>query len=151
MGRMAAACLHRLRLAFAVVLFGLVFPTTDPQAASLKVLVDKSDQDMTMLMDGIVLYVWPVSTARQGKTTPVGAFTPYLLKRTHFSSLYDNAPMPFSIFYYGHYFIHGTTQTDRLGCVGSAGCIRLHPDNAEILFDLTRDTGFQNTRIIVTE
>ncbi len=120
-------------------------------AASLTAIIDKSDQDMTVILNGEIIHIWPVSTARPGKVTPNGTFTPYLLKREHYSTLYDNAPMPFSIFFSGNYAIHGTTQIDRLGCVASAGCIRLHPENAEILFNLTRDVGLTDTRIIIQD
>lgn len=120
-------------------------------AATLEAHIDKSDQEMTVFLNGDLLYRWPVSTARPGKNTPTGTFTPYLLKRTHFSKLYDNAPMPFSIFFLGNYAIHGTTQTDKLGCVASAGCVRLAPENAETLFNMVLETGKSDTLIIIRE
>ncbi|WP_146346007.1 L,D-transpeptidase [Phaeobacter marinintestinus] len=120
-------------------------------ADQLRVYIDKSEQMMSVSLDDELLYRWPVSTARPGKVTPNGVFTPQSMKRMHYSTLYNNAPMPFSIFFSGNYAIHGTTQIKKLGCVASAGCIRLHPDNAEILFNMTLEAGMPNTRIIIRD
>ncbi|MHA6263492.1 L,D-transpeptidase [Arenibacterium sp. CAU 1754] len=124
---------------------------TDAIAATLEARIDKSDQEMTVYREGKLLYRWPVSTARPGKNTPTGVFRPKALKRMHFSTIYDRAPMPFSIFFAGNYAIHGTTQIEKLGCVASAGCVRLHPDNAEILFNMVLEVGMSDTLIIVRD
>jgi lipoprotein-anchoring transpeptidase ErfK/SrfK len=57
--------------------------------------------------------------------------------------------MPYSIFFNGNYAVHGTDQVKRLGSPASAGCIRLHPDNAKILYNMALDAGLKNTRITV--
>lgn len=106
-------------------------------------------QTMHVYRDGQMLYEWPVSTARSGKITPTGSWTAQWLSRNHRSSLYNNAPMPYSIFYHGHYAIHGTDQISRLGRPASAGCVRLHPDNARILFTMVQEEGAANMRVVV--
>src|SRR5690606_30583529 len=111
--------------------------------------VDLSSQTMTVTHRGKVKYRWKVSTARPGKVTPAGTWTAKWLSRHHRSSRYNNAPMPFSIFYNGNYAVHGTNQISRLGRPASAGCIRLHPDNAAVLFRLAQQEGLKNTRIVV--
>lgn len=124
------------------------------QAASPKSVearIDKTAQTMAVYVDGWHQYTWPVSTARRGKITPSGRFTAQWLSKNHRSSRYDNAPMPYSIFYSGHYAVHGTNQISRLGRPASAGCVRLHPDNARILFDLTRQVGKENMTVIVRD
>lgn len=121
-----------------------------PQPA-LVVQVSKERQEMTVLRDGEVFAVWPVSTARAGKVTPVGEWRPQSLVRFHRSRLYNGAPMPWSIFYDGHYAIHGTTETHKLGRPASAGCIRLHPDNARVLWEMVREIGRDATRVVVTD
>lgn len=118
-------------------------------AASLVAKVDVSQQTMTVIRNGEVIYRWPVSTARKGKVTPRGTYSPQSLSRYHKSSLYNNAPMPYSIFFRGNYAVHGTNQVSRLGRPASAGCVRLHTDNAAKLFSLVKKHGFKNTRIIV--
>ena len=111
--------------------------------------VSVSTQTMHVYHDGMLIHEWPVSTARQGKITPRGQWTAQWLSRNHRSSRYNNAPMPYSIFYSGHYAIHGTDQVSRLGRPASAGCVRLHPDNARILFRMVQQEGLQNMRVVV--
>lgn len=118
-------------------------------AANLVARVDISSQTMTVTHRGKVKYRWKVSTARSGKVTPTGSWSAKWLSRNHRSSRYNNAPMPYSIFYNGHYAVHGTDQISRLGRPASAGCVRLHPENARILFNLAQREGLSNTRIIV--
>ena len=111
--------------------------------------VSISTQMMHVYRDGQLLYEWPVSTARRGKVTPTGEWTAQWLSRNHRSSRYNNAPMPYAIFYSGHYAIHGTDQISRLGRPASAGCVRLHPDNARVLFAMVREEGTENMRVVV--
>jgi lipoprotein-anchoring transpeptidase ErfK/SrfK len=58
--------------------------------------------------------------------------------------------MPHSIFFYHGYAIHGTNYISRLGRRASHGCVRLHPRNAAILFELVQRYGKRNTRIVVS-
>ena len=120
-------------------------------AEALEVRIDISDQEMTVTRLGVVEGVWDVSTARAGKCTPLGEFHPYRLVRMHYSSLYDNAPMPWSIFFYGNYAIHGTTAVDRLGTPASAGCVRLAPEHAEALYGWVREVGMRETLIVIEQ
>jgi hypothetical protein len=59
--------------------------------------------------------------------------------------------MPFSIFFYHGYAIHGSYAIDRLGGPASHGCVRLHPHHAAILFDLVQQEGPARTTIEVTD
>ena len=120
-------------------------------AAELETRIDLSDQEMTVVLGGVTVFKWPVSTARPGKVTPTGTFVPQSMQRDHRSSIYNDAPMPFSIFFSGNYAIHGTTETEKLGCPVSAGCVRLHPKNAETLFELTRKVGMENSLIVIQD
>ena len=116
-------------------------------AGEVEARIDLSDQEMTVLLDGTPLYFGPVSTARAGKFTPLGLYGVQSMKRMHYSTLYNNAPMPWSIFFSGNFAIHGTDQTARLGAPASAGCIRLHPDDAETLYRMVLEHGRANTLI----
>jgi len=137
-------------LAFLIVVASvLVLQTANSLAAQLVAQVSLSSQTMTVIHRGKVIHNWKVSTARRGKVTPVGSWSAKWLSRNHRSSRYNNAPMPYSIFYNGHYAVHGTDQVSRLGTPASAGCIRLHPTNAAKLFALTQQVGLKNTRIVV--
>src|SRR5262245_5322334 len=115
--------------------------------AEIVVKVDKSTQRMSVIVDGEHRYTWAVSTGVYG--TPSGTFRPQSLSRYHRSTIYNNAPMPYSIFYDGNFAIHGTTHIAQLGGRASKGCIRLHPSNAAILFGLVQKEGVGNTRISI--
>lgn len=129
----------------------LSLSATAVQAATIIARVEKSSQTMTVFYQGEVIGPWKVSTARPGKVTPSGSWTAKSLSRYHRSSRYDNAPMPYSIFYDGNFAIHGTNQVKKLGKPASAGCIRLHPDNAAMLFSLVQSEGVENMRVVVVE
>ena len=115
--------------------------------ADVMVRIDKSSQRMSVMVNGEHRYTWSVSTGIYG--TPSGNFRPQSLARYHRSTLYNNAPMPYSIFYDGNFAIHGTTHVSQLGGPASRGCIRLHPSNAAVLFSLVQQQGLGNTRISI--
>jgi hypothetical protein len=117
--------------------------------AGIVVTVDKTAQRLTVDIDGVTRHQWPVSTARWGYRTPNGSYRPQRLERQWYSRKYDWSPMPHSIFFNGGYAIHGSYEVSRLGRPASHGCIRLHPQNAAILFDLVR-RNTNDTRIVVT-
>lgn len=117
--------------------------------AVLRAEVALSTQSMTVTYRGAVIGEWPVSTARDGKETPTGVWTAKWLSRDHRSRLYNDAPMPYSIFFEGDYAIHGTYQTRRLGQPASHGCVRLSPKNAKLLFSLAAKEGVDNTLIVI--
>ena len=114
-------------------------------------VVDKSDQKLHLFESGIKKYTWVVSTARNGKVTPTGTWNAQWLSKHHKSSIYNNAPMPHSIFYNGNFAIHGTDQVGRLGTPASSGCIRLHPENAEVLFAMVEQVDKSDFAVRVIE
>ncbi|MCB5176452.1 L,D-transpeptidase [Microvirga lenta] len=135
-----------------VVLFvGMVVLSSPGIGAEIAISIDKTAQRMTVSVDGEERYSWPVSTGMADYATPTGAFTPSRLVKQHYSREWDNAPMPYSIFFTdaGH-AIHGSHATSRLGSPASHGCIRLSPGNARILFNLVMAEGPDNTRIVIT-
>ena len=127
-------------------LVGLLVSTVGARA-SVDAEIDLSSQRMIVTIDGAYYATWPVSTARRGYVTPVGSFRPYLLRRMHYSSKYENAPMPHSVFFRGDYAIHGTDYVKSLGRPASHGCIRLRPENAAELYTLVLQHGFDHTSI----
>jgi lipoprotein-anchoring transpeptidase ErfK/SrfK len=135
----------RLAVGFSVAIAMLAL--SGAARADIVVKVDKSSQRMSVIVNGESRYTWPVSTGVYG--TPSGTFRPQSLARYHRSTMYNNAPMPYSIFYDGNFAIHGTTHVAQLGGRASKGCIRLHPSNAAILFSLVQKEGFGNTRISI--
>src|ERR1044072_5589363 len=136
----------RLSLAFALIASALVFA---PAAqAAVQITIDKSAQLMTVEKDGRALYQWPVSTGKAGFDPPSGKFKAFRMERDHTSKEWDDAPMPFSIFFTqkGH-AIHGSLDTKNIGRPASHGCVRLPPASAEKLFALVQKDGVLNTRV----
>ncbi|MFG1207816.1 L,D-transpeptidase [Xanthobacter flavus] len=118
--------------------------------ATVVARIDLSRQTMTVSVNGMPQYSWPVSTARRGYVTPTGAYRPQRMYRSYFSRKYYNSPMPYSIFFNGGYAIHGSYEVSRLGAPASHGCVRLHPSNAATLYSLVQTYGAGNTLILVT-
>lgn len=139
----------RLLSSLAVTAALLLAQPVVASAAVVVASVDLSSQTMTVSHGGVVKYRWKVSTARAGKVTPTGSWTAKSLSRYHRSSRYNNAPMPYSIFFRGNYAIHGTNHVSRLGRPASAGCVRLHPSNAAVLFGLAQREGLRNLRVVI--
>ncbi len=138
-----------LRILRALIVFAALMGGLGPAAAGVVITVDKSIQRLTVEVDGFTRYQWPVSTARWGYRTPNGTYRPERLERKWFSRKYDWSPMPYSIFFNGGYAIHGSYEVSRLGRPASHGCIRLHPNNAAILFGLVQEHR-RDTVIVVT-
>lgn len=125
----------------------LALATAPALASNILVVVDIPTQIMHVRVDGVTKYRWDVSTGRAGYTTPAGRYQPIRMHEKWYSRKYDNAPMPYAIFFNGGYAIHGTTDLRNLGRVASHGCVRLHPENAATLFSLVKEIGSENTII----
>ena len=124
-----------------------------PGAKKVAVLVsiDKTNQKMTVVLNGVEAYEWPASTGRAGYSTPSGTFTATSMNEVWYSKQWDNAPMPHSIFFIkdGH-AIHGSFDVKNLGKPVSHGCVRISPRNAATLYALVKENGLGNTQVVVT-
>lgn len=134
---------------FAIAAIIVAVATTGASAGVVVARIDISNQTMTVSEGDNVLYSWSVSTARKGYRTPRGSFRPVRMHKMWYSRKYDWSPMPYSIFFHGGYAIHGTDAISSLGRPASHGCVRLHPTNAETLYNLVLAHGPKNTRIIL--
>jgi len=103
--------------------------------------VSLSRQRMNVYQGGRLLHSWKVSTGRKGYNTPRGTWRVHRMHKRYFSKKYDNAPMPYAMFYHRGFAIHGTNSIKRLGRRASHGCVRLHPSNAAQLFAMVRRHG----------
>jgi lipoprotein-anchoring transpeptidase ErfK/SrfK len=61
--------------------------------------------------------------------------------------------MPYAVFIKVVYAIHGSTTGNfsKLETRASHGCIRLHPVNAKIFYELVRLIGINNTWVSITD
>jgi lipoprotein-anchoring transpeptidase ErfK/SrfK len=121
-----------------------------PPKSSVLVNIDKSTQEMTVFVDGIEQYRWPVSTGQRGYSTPSGTYQARSMNKIWYSKQWDNAPMPHAIFFTkdGH-AIHGTLEEKRLGNAASHGCVRLSQKNAATLYGLVEKNGLENTEVVL--
>ncbi|MGI9387454.1 MAG: L,D-transpeptidase, partial [Methyloligellaceae bacterium] len=126
----------RSLLVFGVFLIGTTassfMAVPQAQAASVRALVDISEQRMRVYVDGKQKYSWRVSTGTRKTPTPLGSFTPFALTRKQYAKQWNmHLPYVVSLDSKGT-AIHGTYQTGKLGRRASHGCIRLHPRNAAV-------------------
>jgi hypothetical protein len=124
---------------------------TNPVAPTVLITIDKTKQKMTVSVDGVQKYDWPVSTGRTGYATPSGTYTPTSINEVWYSKEWDNAPMPHSIFFMedGH-AIHGSYEVKTLGKPVSHGCVRISPKNAATLYLLVKKNGLKSTQVVLT-
>ena len=136
---------------FLVAIAGLMLFAGSPALANVAITVNKDTQTMTVAVDGVTKYRWPVSTGIPSRETPNGTFKAFRMEADHFSKEFDDAPMPHSIFFtkIGH-AIHGTMSEGRLGTPASHGCVRLSRANATTLYALVQEQGVLNTTVTLT-
>src|SRR6516162_10977236 len=122
-----------------------------PKPASIIVTVSKTDQHMTVTVDGKPRFKWSVSTGARGYATPSGHYKVSWLDEHHKSKQYNDAPMPYAIFFDEGKAIHGFAGS--VGGPASHGCVRLSTGNAKTLFRLVEQKrgveGFKYDTIIV--
>ncbi len=127
--------------------------TLEPKKVGSAVLIniDKANQRMTVFLDGVETYDWPVSTGKAGYSTPSGTYTATSMNEVWYSKQWDNAPMPHSIFFMkdGH-AIHGSYEVKNLGKPVSHGCVRVSPENATTLYALVEKNGLEHTQVVLT-
>jgi len=121
------------------------------EAGAVLVNIDKTNQKMTVFLDGVEAYEWPVSTGREGYSTPSGTYTATSMNEIWYSKQWDNSPMPHSIFFIkdGH-AVHGSYEVKNLGKPVSHGCVRISPENAATLYALVKANGLENTQVVLS-
>ncbi|MGH3825360.1 MAG: L,D-transpeptidase [Pseudonocardiaceae bacterium] len=105
--------------------------SSPPCVAAARACVDLSAQQAWLTRDGDVIYgPVPVATGKAGAPTDRGIFRVFWKDRHHRSSLFDNAPMPYSVFYNGDEAFHEGKLTNR-----SHGCVRLIRRDAQTFYN----------------
>jgi hypothetical protein len=136
---------------FLIAVTGLMLFASGAAQAKIAITVDKNAQLMTVAVDGVERYQWPVSSGLPGYETPNGSFKTFRMEEDHYSKEFDDAPMPHAIFFtkIGH-AIHGTDSVNRLGSPASHGCVRLSRANAATLYALVQKDGVLNATVTLT-
>jgi len=136
---------------FLIAVTALTLLASGAAQAKVAITVDKDNQQMTVAVDGVETYRWPVSSGLPSYETPNGSFRTFRMEEDHYSKEFDDAPMPHAIFFtkIGH-AIHGTDSVNRLGSPASHGCVRLSRENAAKLYALVKEQGVLNTTVTLT-
>src|SRR6201995_90194 len=136
---------------FFIAFTSLLLLTTGAAQAKVDITIDKDNQQMTVAVDGVARYHWPVSSGIPSRETPNRSFRAFRMEEDHYSKEFDDAPMPHSIFFtkIGH-AIHGTDSVNRLGSPASHGCVRLSREHASTLYALVQAEGVLNTTVTLT-
>jgi hypothetical protein len=106
-------------------------PAGVPCGAGVDACVDLSTNQTWLLKDGVVTYgPAPITSGRAGYRTPPGTFKVGWKDIDHLSREFNNAPMPYSVFFNGGIAFHQGSLS-----VESHGCIHLGPAAAEAYYN----------------
>lgn len=106
-------------------------PAGDPCRAAAVACVSLSRQEAWFVRDGrLVRGPIRVATGRYGYGTELGTFSVYRKNRMWYSTIYNNAPMPYSVFFDGGEAFHEGSVYVR-----SHGCVHLSDNDAAWVYD----------------
>lgn len=106
-------------------------PAGVPCDAGVDACIDLSANQSWLLKDGAVTYgPVPITSGRAGHRTPTGTFNVGWKDIDHLSSEFNNAPMPYSVFFNGGIAFHQGSLS-----VESHGCIHLSRAAAETYYN----------------
>ena len=105
-------------------------PVGVPCAATVRACIDLAHNKAWLLRNGSVEYgPVPITSGKSGYRTPVGTFRVLSKERLHLSRAFDNAPMPYSVFFIpGIAFHQGSLSVTSHGCIhlSKAAAIRFY-------------------------
>src|SRR6266404_6241696 len=78
---------------FLVALAGLMLFASGAAQANVSITIDKNAQQMTVAVDGVERYHWPVSTGIPSYETPNGSFRTFRMEEDHYSRAFDAATL----------------------------------------------------------
>jgi hypothetical protein len=104
---------------------------SNPCPASASACIDLSNDQAWLQSGGQITYgPVPITSGMAGHRTPAGTFSVFWRHKNHKSSLFNDAPMPNSVFFNGGIAFHQGSLYDQ-----SHGCIHLSWDASETFFD----------------
>ncbi len=105
-------------------------------AGPVLVIVNLETQRATVFRNGVPIGASTISTGKTGHETPTGIFSILQKQVEHYSSKYDNAPMPYmQRVTWGGVALHAGHLP---GYPASHGCIRMPLQFAKLLYGVTR-------------
>jgi L,D-transpeptidase catalytic domain len=103
----------------------------NPCPAAASACIDLANEQAWLQSGGQITYgPVPITSGAAGSRTRTGMFSVFWRDKNHKSSLFDNAPMPNSVFFDGDIAFHQGSLSDQ-----SNGCIHLSWDASETFFD----------------
>lgn len=100
---------------------------------------DRTAHQVTLWQGGRIVNTWLVRGGRDTMRTELGTHPVYLRNIDQVSTIYDNAPMPYSQFFFGGQALHGAANMVDPFEGHSHGCINMYIEDAHQLWDLTYD------------
>lgn len=123
------------RLVYGILLLLGFASLSGPAVASVQIRIDLSTQRLAATAPNGESVSWKISSGRRGYETPTGSYKVYRMEADHLSDEYDQAPMPYSMFFSPRGLaIHGSYERG-LGSPRSHGCVRLSVNNARQLYE----------------
>lgn len=126
---------------FCILVFLLTFFTTPTDAANKEIKVDLTTQTIFAYENSQLIYKFPISSGKW-YPTPTGTYKPWVkLTSTRMvggspkHGTYYNLPnVPYVVYFYKGYAIHGAYWHNNFGQPMSHGCVNLAVDNAALIY-----------------
>ncbi|MGW0523095.1 L,D-transpeptidase [Crossiella sp. NPDC003009] len=104
---------------------------TTPCKDTARACIDLSANKAWIMADGkVVAGPVPITHGRKGWLTPPGTFRVNVKRPMHYSSIFNNAKMPWSVFFNGGIAFHQGSLREK-----SHGCIHLSPSAAKQFYN----------------
>jgi lipoprotein-anchoring transpeptidase ErfK/SrfK len=126
----------RLFLIFIVTIIFLLGPLNVAWASQKRIDVDLTAQQLTAFEDEKVLYNFTISSGKPWTPTPTGEFKPYVkLPSTRMRGPGYNLPnVPYTVYFFQGYALHGTYWHNNFGRPMSHGCVNLRTPDMALLY-----------------
>lgn len=121
-----------------------------PTTSEIYIIADLSAMQLYLMQGYESIKTYPiVSKGKPGSyfETPAGEYSIKLKELNHFSSL-GEVYMPYSMQFFGNFFIHGIPyhkNGERVSTAYSGGCIRMNDNDAKEIYEMSK----MGTRIII--
>lgn len=129
-------------LIVSTLLFAFILPIS-LQASTKRIEIDLSNQRLYAYEDNNLIYNFFISSGKLWWPTPTGIFYPWTKLRfdrmiggsRYYGTYYDLPNVPYVVYFYKGYAIHGTYWHSNFGVPMSHGCINLSIPAAEKIYN----------------
>ena len=133
----------KVLLLFPILIFFSLFPGKILAQEPKRVEVDLTNQRLYAFEGQNRVFDFIISSGKPWWPTPVGEFKPWAKLRwermrggsVQYGTYYDLANVPFTVYFYKSYALHGTYWHNNFGVPMSHGCVNLKTDDAGLLYN----------------